>query len=194
MNDFNIVVCASCGGGNFCALIEAQKPMGFTISKLIVNRDCGAIRIAQENGIECQCINSDNKHSFAEDFINAIPNDTHLIVLAGFLPILPEKVCEVFSHQIINIHPSLLPKYGGKGMFGVKVHEAVMAAHEKKTGCTVHYVSKDVDAGDIILQAEINVDYSETPWQLGGRVFHEEQKLLPKAIAIIKKELSTGSK
>ena len=109
------------------------------------------------------------------------------------MPILPDSVCEKFKKKIINTHPSLLPKYGGKGMYGVKVQEAVMAAHEKKAGCTIHYVTKDIDAGDIILQKEIDVDYSETPWQLGGRIFNEEVKLYPEAIRIIKNERSSNN-
>lgn len=186
MNDFKIVVCASGGGGNFKALIDAQESVGYTITKLIVNKDCGAIKIAEEHKIPWQCIKSKGNVNFANDIIEAIPTDTELIVLAGYMPILPDLVCQKFNHKIINTHPSLLPKYGGKGMYGVKVQEAVMEAHESKAGCTVHYVTKDVDAGDIILQKEIDVNYSETPWQLGGRIFEEEIKLLPEAIKRVK--------
>lgn len=186
MNNFKIVVCASGGGGNFKALIDAQKSVGYTIAKLIVNKDCGAIKVAEEHKIPWQCIKSKENVNFTNDFVEAIPEDIELIVLAGYMPILPDVVCEKFNHKIINTHPSLLPKYGGKGMFGVKVQEAVMAAHESKAGCTVHYVTKDIDAGEIILQKEIEVNYSETPWQLGGRVFEEEIKLLPQAIKVIK--------
>lgn len=185
---YSIVVCASGGGGNFKSLTEHQSLIGFSILKLIVDRECGAINVAKESGIKVEKINYKGNNNFAEDFINAIPTEADLIVLAGFFPILPESVCKRFKNKIINTHPSLLPKYGGKGMYGVKVQEAVMAAREKKAGCTVHYVTKDVDAGDIILQKEIDVDYSETPWQLGGRVFNEEIKLLPEAIRIIKNQ------
>lgn len=188
MNDFKIVVCASGGGGNFKALIDAQKSVGYTITKLIVNKDCGAIKVAEEHNIPWQCIKSKGNVNFVNDYVEAIPEDIELIVLAGYMPILPDVVCEKFNHKIINTHPSLLPKYGGKGMFGVKVQEAVMAAHESKAGCTIHYVTKDVDAGEIILQKEIEVNYSETPWQLGGRVFEEEIKLLPQAIKVIKEK------
>jgi phosphoribosylglycinamide formyltransferase-1 len=188
MNEFRIVVCASGGGGNFKSLIESQQHIGFTIIKLIVDRECGAINVAKKSGIEVERIAYKENKSFSEDFINAIPTDVNLIVLAGFLPILPDIICERFKKKIINTHPSLLPKYGGKGMYGVKVQEAVMAAREKKAGCTVHYVTKDIDAGDILLQKEIDVDFSETPWQLGGRVFNEEIKLLPEAIRIIKNQ------
>lgn len=193
MKDLKIVVCASGAGGNFKALVNAREQIGYTILKLIVNKDCGAVGIAKEYDIPYQCVVSKNNQYFAEEFIEAIPFGTDLIVLAGYMPILPDSVCEKFKKKIINTHPSLLPKYGGKGMYGVKVQEAVMAAHEKKAGCTIHYVTKDIDAGDIILQKEIDVDYSETPWQLGGRIFNEEVKLYPEAIRIIKNERSSNN-
>jgi len=109
-----------------------------------------------------------------------------LIVLAGFMPIIPKPLCDKWQKKIINTHPSLLPRYGGRGMYGVKVQEAVMRAKEEKAGCTVHYVTEEIDAGAIILQASIDVDYSETPWQLGGRVFKEENRLLVDAVRLIK--------
>lgn len=188
MKEYGIVVCASGGGGNFKSLIDHQGLIGFSILKLIVDRTCGAISVAEKSGVKVEIIKYKGNSNFSEDFINAIPVETDLIVLAGFLPILPEIVCERFKYKIINTHPSLLPKYGGKGMCGVKIQEAVMANHEKKAGCTVHYVTSDVDAGDIILQKEVDVDYSETPWQLGGRIFNEEIKLLPEAIRILKEQ------
>lgn len=116
----------------------------------------------------------------------AIPNDVDLIVLAGFMPIIPKTLCEKWQGKMINTHPSLLPKYGGRGMFGVKVQEAVMQANEKWAGCTVHFVSEKIDAGEIILQKSIEVDYGETPWQLGGRIFKEENKLLVEAVRRLK--------
>lgn len=113
--------------------------------------------------------------------LTAIPADADLIVLAGFMPV-SAWICEKWPRKIINTHPSLLPKYGGKGMVGVRVQEAVMRAGEREAGCTVHYVSPEIDAGEIILQKSIEVDY-ETPWQLGGRVFIEENKLLVRRYA-----------
>ena len=81
----------------------------------------------------------------------------------------------------------MLPKYGGKGMYGVKVQEAVMANNELTTGCTVHFVNEGIDEGEILLQKEILIDYNESPWELGGRIFQEENKLLIKAIRLFKK-------
>lgn len=121
-----------------------------------------------------------------EDFERALPPRVDLIVLAGFMPIIPRDICERWQGKIINVHPSLLPKYGGKGMYGVKVQEAVMREKDEMAGCTVHFVNADIDAGEIILQKAIAVDYSETPWQLGGRVFKEENRLLVEAVKLNK--------
>ena len=127
-----------------------------------------------------------DKLRFDSELDKAIPSNVDLIVLAGFLPIIPEFICDKWQGKMINTHPSLLPKYGGKGMYGVNVQKAVMRAKEKNAGCTVHYVNRDIDAGEIILQSSIDVNYSETPWQLGERVFKEENKLLVEAVKLIK--------
>jgi phosphoribosylglycinamide formyltransferase-1 len=179
----NIVVCCSGGGGNFKAILDAQEKSKFKVALLIVDRVCGALDIAQEFGIPAVFVDPKNsKHDFAHDFESQIPASTDLIVLAGFIPIIPASVCVKWDKKIINTHPSLLPHYGGKGMIGVKVQEAVMAAGEKVAGCTVHYVSHEIDAGEIIVQASVLVDYQETPWQLGGRIFKEENRLLVEVI------------
>lgn len=187
---FNIIVCASGGGGNFKKLIDAQEKVGFTIKKLICDRNCGAIEHAINNDINYVLI--DKKSLAPEEYKNRLnqelDSDTDLIVLAGFLSILSENICKKWENKIINTHPSLLPKYGGKGMYGVKVQEAVMANKEKYAGCTVHYVTSEIDGGDIILQKKIKVNYTETPWELGGRIFQNEGPLLIDAISKIMKE------
>ena len=190
MKHFGITVCASGGGGNFQALVDARDRIGFSIDCLVVDRECGAIERANSAGIPVIRI----KHSTPSlglDFNNVFPDNTNLIALAGFMPIIPKDICEKWKGKIINTHPSLLPKFGGKGMYGVKVQEAVMAAGEHYAGCTVHYVTSDIDGGEIILQKSIKVDYKETAWQLGRRVFNEETKLLAEAVNMLKsKEFS----
>ncbi len=181
---YNIVVLASGGGGNFKKLIDAQSSSNFFITALIVNKDCGAVSIAKEYGIPFVILNADEP--LDENICKYIPQNTDLIVLAGFMPILKERFCNIWKNKIINTHPGLLPKYGGKGMYGVKIQEAVMLNNEEFAGCTIHYVTKDIDEGEIILQKAIKVDYSETPWQLGGRVFDEEGLLLVEAINLIR--------
>jgi phosphoribosylglycinamide formyltransferase-1 len=188
---FNVVVCASGGGGNFQALIDARTDLGIDISILLVDRHCGAIDRALKHDIPYVVLDTarGNKTTF-DAFNEAIPAQANLIVLAGFMPIVPDYICERWRGKIINTHPSLLPKYGGKGMYGIKVQEAVMQAKEKMAGCTVHFVNAGIDEGEIILQKAIPVDYSETPWQLGGRIFKEENRLLVEAIRLIKANIN----
>lgn len=184
---FSVVVCASGGGGNFQALIDARTNLGIDISLLVVDRPCGAIDRARRYGISYVMLDAaKGKKAMFEAFAQAIPTEADLIVLAGFMPIVPADICERWHGRIINTHPSLLPKYGGKGMYGVKVQEAVMQAKEEMAGCTVHFVNSGIDEGSIILQKAIAVNYNETPWQLGGRIFKEENHLLVEAIRLIK--------
>lgn len=185
---FKIVVCASCGGGLFKELINHQHSMGYSIDKLIVNRECGAINIAKQSMIPVVNIPTGNIQEFKKRFVEEITSDIDLIVLAGYLPIIPSFICDLYHKKIINIHPSILPNYGGKGMYGLKVHEAVMENKEKYTGYTIHYVSKEIDGGEIILQEQIEIDYSLSPWQLGGVVFEMSAKGL---IVVIDKIMNT---
>lgn len=189
--NFNVVVCASGGGGNFQALIDARTALAIKIPLLVVDRPCGAIERAVSHGIPHIVLEAARgKELLFEAFARAIPTDVDLIVLAGFMPILPAFICERWPGKIINTHPSLLPKYGGKGMYGVKVQEAVMRAKEATAGCTVHFVNAGIDEGSIILQKAITVDYGETPWQLGGRIFKEENSLLVEAVRLLKAKAS----
>ena len=185
--DFNITVCASGGGGNFQALIDNQVSVGYKINLLIVDRECGAIDRAKKNGIEYELLYKKKLgNRFSDTMLKTIPENTDLIVLAGFMSILDRNFCLRWENKIINTHPSLLPQYGGKGMYGVKIQEAVMKAKEKYAGCTVHFVDDKIDNGKVILQQQVKVDYNETPWELGGRIFKEESKLLVEAIRILR--------
>ncbi|MBZ0182680.1 MAG: phosphoribosylglycinamide formyltransferase [Melioribacteraceae bacterium] len=185
-NGFKITVLASGGGGNFQALINNQSKVGYTINLLIVDRECGSTKRAKKHGIDYKLIDREKMGAnFADILLDSIPSDTNLIVLAGFLSILDHKFCLTWKNRIINIHPSLLPKYGGKGMFGVKVHEAVMEAKEQYSGCTVHFVDEKIDNGKILLQHVVKVDYNESPWELGGRIYKEENRILVEAVKII---------
>ena len=181
VNLLNVTVCSSTNGGNFNALINAQKRSNFRINCLIIDRDCGAQLKAESNSIPIRRINRQNEQ-IENDLMQAIPRNTDLIVLAGFLSIIPASICEKWHRKIINSHPSLLPKFGGRGMYGIKVHEQVMEAKEEFSGCTIHYVTTDVDMGEIILQERIKINYSKTAWTLGGDVHELENKLLVKAI------------
>lgn len=183
---FNIAVCASGGGGNFESIIKNQDVIGYKINLLIADRECGAINKAKHFGVPYVLL---DKKKLGKHFFNmmdhAIPVDTDLIILAGFLVVLDDGFCRKWAGRIINTHPSLLPKYGGKGMYGVKVQEAVLANNDRLAGCTVHYVTEKIDEGEIILQKTIAVKDNEGAWELGGRIFIEENKLLIEAIKII---------
>jgi len=154
---------------------------------VIVDRKCGAIDRAVNSNIPYKMIlNNQYVDNFLKEIDANIPPNTDLVVLAGFFPVLDVTFCKKWKNKIINTHPSLLPKYGGKGMYGVRVQEAVMRAKEKYAGCTVHYVTPEIDGGAIILQKVIEVDYTQTPRELGGRIHMEENKLLVNAISLIK--------
>lgn len=187
--NFNIVVCASGGGGNFQALIDASdQGRKYTITKLIADRECGAVARALSHKIQADLIDKKSLGSegFWARFSEAIPENADLIVLAGFMPIVPAHICAAWNGRIINTHPSLLPKYGGKGMVGVKVQEALLAAGDKTAGCTVHFVTPVIDGGAILAQAEIAVLEGESAWDLGGRVFREENRILVDAVLQLK--------
>lgn len=175
---YNVVVLASNGGGNFEALVDKSKEYGYSVTKLIVNKECGAIEKAEKYGVPHVLIKAKGNELFEQIDKELLPS-TDLIVLGGFMPIVPAWFCDKWKRKIINIHPSLLPAYGGKGMYGVKVQEAVMAAHEQYAGCTVHYVDSTIDGGEIIEQWRMRVDYSLTPWELGGEIFERGIQLLP---------------
>lgn len=182
---FNIVVLSSSGGGNFEVVAKNQEVVGYTISKLIVDRECGAIKKAEENSIECVMVEKNDQNHMTVQLLENIPLNTDLIVLLGWLSFLSPEFIKECNTKIINVHPSLLPKYGGKGMYGVHVHEAVMRNKEIYTGCTVHYVTPEIDNGEIILQKKMRVDYSKTPWELGGEVFKLENEAVIDAIRVM---------
>ena len=182
---FQVCVFCSGGGGNFRALVKNQLTYGYRINNLIVDRYCGAIEIARESNISYSLIEKDDPEIFCNRLDKSIPENTDLIVLAGFFPILNTKFCNKWSLRIINTHPSLLPKYGGLGMYGVRVQEAVLRNGDIYAGCTIHFVTDEIDSGEIIIQKKILIKSGETAWALGGRIFVEETKLLPLAISII---------
>lgn len=113
-------------------------------------------------------------------------NDIDLIVLAGFLLKIPKKLIKSFPNKIINIHPALLPKYGGKGMYGDKVHESVIAAKETESGITIHYVNEDYDEGKIIFQAKCTINPSDSPTDLANKIHELEYEHFPKVIEGLK--------
>ncbi len=178
-----LCVLVSGGGSNFKAIIEAihsgQLP-NVSIIQVIADRECEAINRAIDYNIPFQLIH--RGAAFAEQLNQAIDPRTDLIVCAGFLSILPQSLIARFPNKIINIHPSLLPQFGGKGMYGIKVHEAVLKAKEARSGCTVHFVDNGVDTGQNLFQRQVEVFADDTPSSLQQRVLVQEHQLLSKAI------------
>ncbi len=173
----HIAVLASGTGTTLQTLIDQQTQRGYHIALVVTNRECPSIERAKQANIP-------TLQSKDWEAIDQALTDNHvqLIVLAGFLAIIPEWICAKWEKRIINIHPSLLPKHGGKGMYGVHVQEAVLAAGDKVAGCTVHYVSAQIDGGSIIAQATVPVLLNDTPDSLTARVQQEEKQLLPRTI------------
>ena len=181
---FKIAVLVSGSGSNLQSIIDSKgHKKKYEITYVIADRECYGIERAKKYKIKTQILDrkiykkniSDEIHSFLEDKVD-------LVVLAGFLSILEGKFIEDRKGRIINIHPSLLPKYGGAGMFGMNIHRAVIENEEKESGCTVHYVDSGVDTGEIIEQRKVLVEGDDTVEILQKKVLIEEHKLLPKAI------------
>ena len=150
------------------------------------NPDAFAIKRAEAHGIKCAVIGKKNIPDDArrtEKLLKLLKSEsTDLIVLAGYMSVLPPEIIEEYRNKIINIHPSLIPKYCGLGMYGHHVHEAVLAAGEKESGATVHFVDEGVDTGKIILQKSVKVEEGDTPETLAARVLEVEHEILPLAV------------
>ena len=193
----NIAVLVSGGGTNLQALIDAQgKVLQHGKIKLVISSkpDVYALQRAEQAGIE-HCVIAKRDYVTQEEFSNAILQQLQsyqidMIVLAGYLSILDETVIHAYPNRIINIHPSLIPSFCGKGYYGLKVHEAALAYGVKVTGATVHIVNEIPDGGKILLQKAIDILPFDTPETLQQRVMEEaEWVLLPQATEMIAKEI-----
>jgi formyltetrahydrofolate-dependent phosphoribosylglycinamide formyltransferase len=181
----NLVFFASGSGTNFQSVIDAINSgrLQAQISGLITDRpEAVALERAEKHGIPTHIIDLKKpdigKHLL--DLLSGLEPD--LIVLAGYLKKIPDSIIEKYRGKIINIHPSLLPKYGGKGFYGMRVHQAVIENGEKASGCTVHFVDEIYDNGSVIEQVKVSVDKNESPDSLAKKILREEHKLLPRTI------------
>ena len=185
-----ITVFVSGGGTNLQALTDSIEGGGLPSAEIALvissRKDAFALKRAERAGIKTAVIpkseyKDDAAHGSA--LLEALEAaDTDLIVLAGYMSILQPEVIKKYSRRIINIHPSLIPKYCGKGFYGMKVHKAVIEAGEKFSGATVHYVDEGIDTGEIILQREVPVFESDDEEELAKRVLSAEHLILPEAI------------
>ena len=186
---FKIGVLISGGGSNLQSIIDKSKSgeLQCKVEVVIGDRECYGVERAKEAGIDGYTLDRKVLKKELCREIDKIVSERgiDLIVLAGFLSIIDEEFVNKWKGRIINIHPSLLPKFGGPGMYGIRVHEAVLKAGEQESGCTVHYVDTAVDSGEIIAQKRVKVLEGDTPEILQKRVLVEEHKLLPESIAKI---------
>lgn len=189
-----VLVCVSGGGTNLQAILDAgaKGELGDTeIVRVISNNpNAYALERAKNAGVDAVCVSPkdyaarEEFHAALLDAMNAAKPD--LIVLAGFLVVIPKEVIQAYRGRIINIHPSLIPSFCGTGFYGLKVHEAALERGVKITGATVHYVDEGTDTGPIIAQKAVEVHDGDTPKELQLRVMQEaEWVILPKAIRMI---------
>lgn len=197
-----IAVLVSGGGTNLQALIDAEKSGIIKSGKITLvisnNADAYALVRAENAGIKTETIDKKQLGSAAafEEKIKTLisQNDIDFIVLAGFMCILSEDFTKAYPDRIINVHPSLIPSFCGKGFYGLRVHEAALAYGVKVTGATVHFVNEIPDGGKIIMQKAVAVRDGDTPEKLQKRVMRQaEWKILPKAVEKVCAELVSRS-
>lgn len=186
----NLGFLASHRGSNLQAVIDACNSGRLRANPAVLitnNRDSGALDRAHREGIPAHHLSTrthpDPDALDREILRTLVRYQVHLVVLAGYMKKLGPKTLGHYTGRIINVHPSLLPKFAGQGMFGMHVHEAVLAAHDQETGATVHWVDAEYDHGAIIAQCRVPVNDSDTPAALAARVLEQEHRLLVETLA-----------
>lgn len=186
----NLIIFASGAGTNAAAIINWFKANGKArVSLIVCNKpQAGVLKIAERENIPTLLI---DKQSIQSNELVATlkSHNPRLIVLAGFLWKIPATMTAAFPDKIINIHPALLPNYGGKGMYGHHVHEAVIAAGEQESGITIHYVNEAYDEGNTIVQAHCPVVAGDTPDSLAARIHQLEHYYFPRVIEFLLQQL-----
>ncbi len=189
-----VLVCVSGGGTNLQAVIDAIENQTITNTQIVrvISNNPGAYALerAKNHGIDAVCVSPkayETRAAFHEAFLQAVDEaDPDLIVLAGFLVVIPEEMIVKYRNRIINIHPSLIPSFCGTGYYGLKVHEGALARGVKVTGATVHFVDEGTDTGPIIFQKAVEILDGDTPEVLQRRVMEQaEWIIMPKAIDAI---------
>ena len=189
-----IAVLVSGGGTNLQAIIDKIAEGVITNTEIAVvisnNKNAYALERAKQAGIEAVCVSPkdyENREQFNQEFLKTLDSyQVDLVVLAGFLVVIPPAMIQKYENRIINIHPSLIPSFCGTGYYGLKVHEGALARGVKVTGATVHFVDEGSDTGPIILQIAVEVQNGDTPEILQRRVMEQaEWEILPRAIHLI---------
>ena len=186
---FKIAVLVSGGGTDLQSIIDAveNKELDVKIEMVIGSKDnIYALERAEKHNIETYVVSRKEYGEKASDkILELTKGKVDLIVLAGFLAILDGEILKEFDNKIINIHPSLIPSFCGPGMYGLKVHEAVIKSGVRFSGCTVHFVNSEVDGGAILLQEAVPVYFEDDAETLQKRILEKEHVILPKAIKLI---------
>ncbi len=192
----NIAIFASGHGSNFEALHHAIADKKIQAKIVVVisnNSSSGALSLAQSFNIPAFHISQQqfsDPNLFHQKILKTLQSsNTNFIVLAGYMKKLDPAITRVFADRIINIHPALLPKYGGEGMFGMNVHNAVIAAKENESGATVHFVNDEYDKGSIIAQQKITIEANDTPETLAAKVLTVEHELLPSVVRMFSERI-----
>jgi phosphoribosylglycinamide formyltransferase-1 len=189
----NIAVFGSGRGTNFQAIVQAIQRGTIPNAAIRVvisnNSTAGILEIARANGIPAEHI-SEKKFPSETDYVNHLlatlrTYDVNFIVLAGYMKRVPQQIISQFRNRIVNIHPALLPKFGGRGMYGMRVHEAVIAAGETVSGASVHYVDEEYDHGAVIAQKTVAVAPDDTPDSLAAKVLKIEHELYPEVLRML---------
>jgi phosphoribosylglycinamide formyltransferase 1 len=179
-----IAIFASGSGTNAENIIRFFRPAENIEVRLVLSNKPGAkvLERAEKLGVKSTVFTRDELYNSELILQQLLGQEINFIVLAGFLWLVPESLVKAFPGRIVNIHPALLPGYGGKGMYGARVHEAVIANGEKESGITIHYVNEKYDDGDIIFQARCPVDEYETPDSLATKIHQLEYEHYPRII------------
>ena len=178
-----IVIFASGSGSNAENIIRFfNNTKTAKVTKVLCNNaDAKIFDRCKNLDINCLLINK-NDFSTSDTVLNILKNEADFIILAGFLWRIPQKIVTAFPKKIMNIHPALLPKYGGKGMYGMHIHKAVKENNEKETGITIHYVNENYDEGAVIFQAKTALNSQDTEETIAKKIHLLEQRYFPKVI------------
>jgi len=189
-----IAVFCSGEGTNFRALVKgvAEKDMNAEIVLCLSNRSqCGAIKFAHETGIEALHLSEtqfESHEAFSQAMLDALKSrGIDIVCLAGYLKKVPKKLVEAYPKRMLNIHPALLPKFGGAGMYGINVHRAVIEAGEKETGATVHFVDEEYDTGANLIQEIVSIEEGDTPETIAKAVLCIEHQIYSTAVQLLLK-------
>lgn len=189
VNPISIAILASSRGTNAQAIINHfQTVSDINVSLVVTNNpNAGVIQVAQDGGVPVEVI---PKQEMSSQLLPVLErNEIQFIVLAGFMILVPTDVIQAYPNRIVNIHPALLPKFGGKGMYGKYVHEAVSQSGETETGITIHFVNERYDEGQTIRQFKVPIEPHENPESIARKVQQLEHRYYPKVIEEVVREV-----